>query len=123
MRTLLILSVIALSGCSNALKCNDSGAKSQVLEVIDSHLEDARWYQDMKSDLGKRSIFGINTTRENKDLGRYACSATYTFEYKGKVKEAEFSYELKYLEDEDETQILVDVNTVKALYMTASMGF
>ena len=123
MRILFILGVVALSGCSNALTCNDSDAKSQVLEIIDSHLGNARWYQEMKPGLGKRSISGISTTQKNKDLGRYTCSATYTFEYKGKEREKEFSYELKYLEDKGESEILVDVNTVKALYMTAGMGF
>ncbi len=123
MKNLAVLSVIALAGCSNALTCNDSDAKTQVLEVIDSHLETARWYQDMKPDLGDRNISGINTTEEDEDLGRYSCSATYTFEYKGRTKETEFSYDLKYLEDQGESEVLVDVNTVKSLYMTAGMGF
>ena len=123
MKRLAILSVMALAGCSNALTCNDSDAKTQVLEVIDSHLENARWFQDMKPSLGDRSISGISTTEKNEDLGRYSCSATYTLEYKGKTKEAEFSYDLRYLEDEGESEVLVDVDTVKSLYMTAGMGF
>ena len=123
MKKLLPVLILALAGCSDALTCNDSDAKDQVAEVIDSHLEGAVWYREMKPELGDIDISGISTTEANEDLGRYSCSATYTLEYKGKTKEVEFSYDLNYLEDKDESEVLVDVDTVKSLYMGAAMGY
>lgn len=123
MRRLAILGVMVLTGCSGALTCNDGDAKSRVFEVVDSYLESALWYRDMKPGLGGREIFGVSTTDSNEDLGRYSCSATYMFEYKGRKKEVDFSYGLRYLEDKGESEVLVDVDTVKSRYMSAAMGY
>ncbi len=123
MKRLIIISTIVFSGCGGPLTCNDSDAKKQVLTVLDSHLKKALWYQEMKSGLGSRGISDIKTKEANKDLGHYACSAKYSFEYKGKVKDVEFTYDLNYLEDKKESEVLVDVNTIKSRYMTAAMAY
>lgn len=107
---------------TGALTCSDDATKSQVLEVIDSHLETAQWYQDVKAELGPRKVSEIRTLRSNKELGRYACAAKYTFDLKGKTREVDFTYDLDYLEDEKRSRVLVDVKTVKARYVTALMG-
>ncbi len=124
MKKLAIIATILLTGCGGGpLTCNDSDAKRQVLAVVDSHLETARWYHDMKPALGKREMYGISTTQADHDLGRYSCSATYSFEYRGNTREVAFTYSLNYLEDKKESQVLVDVNRIKTGYMTAGMGF
>lgn len=117
--TVALLTAIFGTG---ALNCSDSDTKSQVLEIIDSHLETAQWYQDVKAELGPHKVSEIRTLRSNKELGRYACAAKYTFELKGKTREVDFTYDLDYLEDEKKSRVLVDVNTVKGRYMAALMG-
>jgi len=123
MKKIVLLGMFFLTGCGSPLTCNDSDAKEQVLVVIDSHLEGARWFQEMKPGLGDREIAGISTTDANEDLGRYSCTATYTFEFKGKTRDTSFSYDLNYLEDKGESEVLVDVNTIKDRYMVAAMGY
>ncbi|MFG6455883.1 hypothetical protein [Roseateles sp. BYS96W] len=121
------LTLTALSSIfdAGALSCNDRSTKSQVLEIIDSHLETARWYQEAKDKgiVGTRKISEVRTTRSDKDLDRYACAAKYTFDIKGRTREVDFTYDVDYLEDEQKSHVLVDVNTVKSRYMTALMGF
>lgn len=116
---LVLLTAVAGSG---ALTCNDGAAKAQVQEIIDSHLETAQWYQDVKAELGSHKISEIRTIRANKELGRYACAAKYTFDLRGKSRDVDFTYDLDYLEDEKKSRVLVDVKTVKSRYVTAIMG-
>jgi len=106
---------------SKSLTCSDSETRAQVLEIIQSHLEVSKWYQEAKPQLGPGKISEIRTIRSNKDLGRYACAAKYSFEYRDKTRETDFTYNLDYLEDEKKSRVLVDVNQVKAYYIALFM--
>ncbi len=118
---LVLLFSIISAGCSdNKLACNDGDAKTKVLDVIHSHIDGTDGFDTrIKPHLGKRFISDITTLEANKELGRYKCSATYSFEWKGKMKTEDFSYDLKYIEDKKTSEAFVDVSKIRGAYMKA----
>ena len=118
---LLLLAAVTIAGCGDSkLACNDSEAKTRVLEVIHSHIDTMGGFDTyMKPHIGKRYISDISTTMADKELGRYECSATYNFEYKGNLKTAKFSYALEYLEDKKTSEASANLNPIRSAYLVA----
>lgn len=126
---LTILSSLTLAGCSSGtLPCNDEGIKETALEIITAEIRKARYVIESEKDsrLDNYSVSGIKTLSHDKQTDFYTCSANFNFEYDGKNLDKEFTYELSYLEDSDETEVGVyGIDGIKtrimARVMTAGM--
>ncbi len=112
---------LLLQGCGTKVDCNDSKTKNTALEIIHSHLISAVWYREMSAALSSPELKNIKTTFRNDELKQCQCSGTYSFTYNGKQREIDVAYELAYLQDKGETEVKVDVNSVKAGLMAIAM--
>jgi hypothetical protein len=116
-----VVTMCNLTGCGGVSECNESQTKETALNIIDTNLSKAVWYQQMKANITDAKISEISTMSKDEELEKRSCSGTYSFNYKGKNYEKDFEYELKYLEDEDSTMVSVDVETIKQRVMAIAM--
>jgi len=113
---------ILLQGCGNKVDCNGNKIKENAIEIIQSHLNTAVWYTDIKAALsGSIELTNIKTLSHNDELKQAECSATYTFNYNGKPREIAVVYDLGYLQDKGEVEVKVAVDSVKAGIMGIAM--
>jgi hypothetical protein len=125
-RALLMLVPLAiLAGCSNEMGCSDSSTKSEVLQVIDSNMQQARWYVEAQGQGNFKdfAIEDIQTTAVDKDTKQHQCHAKLTWTYKGRAKEKEFDYETDFMEDKGKSEVRVQLDPISSALMVSAMGY
>jgi hypothetical protein len=122
---LSILGALTLTGCSSGtLPCNDEGIKQTALEIITGEIRKARYVIESEEDsrLSNYSVSGIKTLSHDEQTDFYTCSANFSFEYDGSNLDKEFTYELSYLEDTDNTDVGVyGIDGIKARILAKVM--
>lgn len=117
--------LLSLAGCSGGTaKCNDGTVKQTVMSIIESNVQKAVWGKELydKSFVSNTSVSNIKTTSHNDELDSYTCAAQFDFEFKGKSQSVPVTYELSYLEDQDDTEVSVyGVDDVKSKMMSLAM--
>lgn len=121
--TLIVAAAAALSACGAKVDCNDANAKKEALEIIQSHLDNAVWYREMKVALtGEVKLENIKTVEKSEDGKQARCSASYSYTYNDKPRDTDVAYNLAYLEDKKTPEVRVGVNELKAGLMGLIMG-
>lgn len=116
------LIAVGLSACGEKVDCNSSTVKDDALEIIQSHLDNAIWYNEMKLAItGEPELENIKTVDVDKDGKHAQCSGTYSVTYNEKPRPIEVTYYLAYLEDKDDTEVKVAVGDVKGGLMGLAM--
>lgn len=109
----LSLTAFLLQGCGNKVDCNSSKVKSDALDIIQSNLGRALWYQQIGAALsGSPELSNIRTISRDDELKQAQCRATYTYTYNGKPREADVTYTLAYLQDKGEVDVRVVIGDV-----------
>ncbi len=106
----LLMSLIAvgLTGCGEKVDCNSSAVKKDVLEIIQSHLNNDSSYNQMRLAItGDPKLENIKTVDADKDRKQAQCMGTYSFTYNEKPRSFDFTYNLAYLEDKGEIEVRV----------------
>ncbi|MFS2139923.1 toxin-antitoxin system YwqK family antitoxin [Duganella sp. Dugasp56] len=112
-RPILVLfaATLSLQACSNKMDCNGDKVKENALSIIQSHLSNAVWYNEMNAALsGKPNLSNIKTLTSNSELNQTQCSAKYSFTYNEKSRDIDFTYNLSYLQDKKESEVKVALN-------------
>jgi antitoxin component YwqK of YwqJK toxin-antitoxin module len=118
----VLLVALALSACGAKVDCNSSAVKEDAFEIVQSHLEAAAWYREMKLAItGDQQLENIRTMAVDKETNRARCSGTYTLVYNGTPRSVDFSYHLSYLEDRKDTEVRVAVAEVQGGLMAIVM--
>ncbi len=115
------LPLFFLAGCAAEMRCGDSDSLSLAEEIIEENLEKAVWYREISDQITGSTVRGATTLTRNAELRSSTCRATYAFEYRGKSHESEFEYEIHFLEDEDDFELSLDIDTVKSKVMAAAL--
>ena len=123
---LLVLVVCLLSGCGKTAKCNDSIIKRAVVNIIDGQIRTAAWGREILDNgrMSKFAVTGIKTSEHNAELGMYMCEANIEFSFNGKDQSIRTKYRLAYMEDKNDTEVLVNgIDDIKAkLWMLVMFG-
>lgn len=123
-RTVLVsLSAVALTACGGKVDCNSSDIKKDALEIIQSHLAEAVWYNEMKLAItGEPKLENIKTIETENDGKQAQCRGTYSTTYNEKPRSIDVTYNLAYLEDKKETEVRVVVGDVQGGLMSLAMS-
>jgi antitoxin component YwqK of YwqJK toxin-antitoxin module len=115
LRFLLVpLLALGLTACKGKVDCNDGSVKEDALEIIQSNLDKAVWYNEMKLAItGTSTLENIKTEHAAESGKRAECSATYLMTYNGKERSFNVEYELAYLEDKKETDVAVGIGAIQ----------
>lgn len=120
------ITAITLTGCSSGtLPCNNGDIKNTVLDIITTEVRKARYAIESEESnrLNNYSIEGIKTLSHNEKTDFYSCSGKFSFEFDEKSTNKEFTYELSYLEDIDDTEVVVyGISGVKARVLAKVMA-
>lgn len=118
----MLLASVALTACGNKVDCNGSAVKKDALQIIQSHLDGAAWYNEMKLAItGDPKLENIKTVDADKDGKQAQCKASYSINYNDKLRSIDVSYDLAYLEDKKETEVKVAVGEVQGGLMGLAM--
>jgi hypothetical protein len=113
---MVILTLIALllDGCGSKVDCNNSKVKKDAIEIIQSHLNNAVWYKEIRSygAISDPELINIQTLARDDELKKCQCSGKYSFTYNTKPREIEVAYGVSYLQDKGEAETSVDVSSV-----------
>lgn len=119
---LVSLVAVGLTACGAKVDCNSSAVKKDALEIIQSHLNNAVWYNEMKLAItGDPKLENIKTVETDKDKKQAQCQGTYSLTYNEKPRSIDFIYNLAYLEDKGETEVRVVVRDVQGGLMGLAM--
>lgn len=111
---LISLSAVALTACGGKADCNSSASKKDVLEIIQSNLNNAVWYNEMKLAItGEPKLESIKTLDTQNDGKQSQCVGSYTLTYNEKPHSIDVAYDLTYLEDKKDTEVKVAVRDVQ----------
>ncbi|CAJ5232778.1 lipoprotein [Burkholderia pseudomallei] len=112
---LMSLVAVGLTACGGKVDCNSSDVKKDALEIIQSNLNNAVWYNEMKLAItGEPKLENIKTVDTENDGKQAQCRGTYSTTYNEKPRSIDVSYNLAYLEDKKETEVRVIVGDVQA---------
>jgi len=112
---MIVAAAAALSACGAKVDCNSDTVKKDALEIIQSHLDTATWYREMRIAItGEPKLENIKTVEKNNDGSQARCRGTYTYTYNDKPRTVDVAYNLAYLEDKKSTEVRVVVNEVQA---------
>lgn len=115
---LVLSTLFMLQGCGSKVDCNGSKVKEDAIDILQSHLDGAAWYKQMRAALsGAPELTSVKTLSRNDEVKQAVCSAKYTFTYNGKPREVDVAYELGYLQDKGETEVKVAVGDVMGAIM------
>lgn len=118
----ILITTLFIQGCGKKVDCNDGKNKENAIAIIQSHLNNALWYQEINAALsGNPALIKIKTIANNDELKQCQCSATYSYVYNSKPREIEVNYELAYLQDKAEIEVRVFVDDVVAGVMKTVM--
>lgn len=121
-RLAVLLAIIGLTACGSSLDCNDKAKKEEALKIIQSHLNAAVWYNEMKMAIkGEPTLNKIKTIELDKERKQAECKGSYNYTYNEKDRSIDFAYYLDYLEDKKETEVKVTVQDVQAGLMSLVM--
>lgn len=111
---LLALSLtVLLQACGSKVDCNNSKNKDNALEIIQSNLSNAVWYNQLGASLkGTPELSSIKTVSKNDELKQSQCNGKYSFTYNEKLRTIDVNYEIAYLQDKGESEVKVFVNEV-----------
>lgn len=119
----LCLIGLVLQGCSQKVDCNGDKVKEDVLTILKENLDKAVWYKEAElAFTEKRVVDEVKTTSKNEGLKTASCSAQYEFTYNNTERKVAVDYDLSFLEDKKEVQVLADANAVKAGIMQLLMA-
>ncbi|RFP18346.1 MULTISPECIES: toxin-antitoxin system YwqK family antitoxin [unclassified Duganella] len=119
----LCLIGLTLQGCSPKVDCNGDKVKEDVLTILKENLDKAVWYKEGELAFSeKRAIGDVKTISKNEELKTASCSAQYSFTYNNTERKVPVDYNLSFLEDKKEVQVLADANSVKAGVMQLVMA-
>lgn len=108
------LLLLALAGCSIQVDCNASNAKDSVLKIVESHLGNASWFQDIRlASTGSPELRNVKVTSSNDQTKQASCAADYAFDYNGKPRELEVAYSLTYLHDKKDVEVKVAIQGLR----------
>lgn len=116
MRPIVIaLVVISVTACGDKIDCNSSSVKKNVIEIVQSHLDNAVWYNQMKIAIkGDPTIENITKVESSSNGNQAQCMAKYSITYNEKPRSIDFNYNLAYLEDKKDTEVKVNVGEVQS---------
>jgi hypothetical protein len=116
---------LLLAGCSGGTaECNDSSIKESVISIINFNVQKTKWGQELYDNavISEISISNVKTTSYNEKIDQYMCESQFNFEYKEEPQSVDISYELSYLEDQNDTEIGVyGVRDVKTEMIALNM--
>lgn len=120
---MIMLSLTALiQGCGSKVDCNDSQAKADAIEIIQTNLAKNVWYNEMSAALSADpKLSSIKTMSHSDELNQGTCRGNYNVTYNNKPREFEFNYSLAYLQDKGKTEVRVAVNDVAGGLMALVM--
>ncbi|EYS96545.1 hypothetical protein CF68_20335 [Cupriavidus sp. SK-4] len=119
---LIVAAAAALSACGAKVDCNSDSAKKDALEIIQSHLDNAVWYREMKIAItGDPKLENIKTVEKSEDGSQARCRASYSYTYNDKPRTVEVPYNLAYLEDKKKPEVRVVISEVQAGLMGVVM--
>lgn len=123
---MVILLICHLTGCGGVSECNDTSIKETVLNLVDKEMTEyatttkfGSWYQNAKPSFSDIKVYEISTSSKDDELGKRSCSAKYGFTYKDKEYSEDIVYKLKYIEDEDDTMVSLNIERIKLMYWFA----
>ncbi|WP_302857466.1 toxin-antitoxin system YwqK family antitoxin [Ralstonia pseudosolanacearum] len=112
---LLTIFAISLTACGGKVDCNSSAPKKDALEIIQSNLNNAVWYNEMKLAItGEPKLENIKTLDTQNDGKQSQCVGSYTLTYNEKPHSIDVAYDLTYLEDKKDTEVKVAVRDVQS---------
>jgi len=115
--SLPVLAIAMLTACTKEVECNDRDTKELAVNLIQSYLEKAQWYNEARERniiTGDAKIEDIKTLSVSDDKKNAVCEANYTFTFRKKDRSIDFNYGLTYLEDSGDIEVEVDANRIKA---------
>lgn len=123
-RSLLVsLVAVGLTACGAKVDCNSDAVKRDALEIIQSHLNKAVWYNEMKMAItGDPKLENIKTVDADKNGKQAQCKGAYSLTYNEKQRSTDFIYNLAYLEDKGNTEVRVVVQDVQGGLMGLAMS-
>lgn len=118
----VLLLAMGLQGCAPKIDCNGDQVKKDVVTIVQEGLDKAVWYKEVALALsGNASISDIKTVSKNDELKQAQCTAQYTFTYNKTQRQVEVEYNLSYLQDKKEVQVLAGADQVKTGIMQIVM--
>jgi antitoxin component YwqK of YwqJK toxin-antitoxin module len=120
----VLFAVVAagLTACGAKVDCNSDTVKNDALEIIQSHLDAAVWYREMKIAMtGEPRLENIKTVDERTGGTQARCRASYSYTYNDKPRAIDVTYNLAYVEDKKSTEVRVVVDDVKGGLMALAM--
>ena len=113
--TILALIATSVTACGDKLDCNSSSVKKNVIEIIQSHLDNAVWYNQMKIAIkGTPTIENITKVESSSNGNQAQCMGKYSITYNEKPRSIDFNYNLAYLEDKKDTEVKVNIGDVQS---------
>ena len=110
---------MGIAGCSNKLECNSSEAKETAFEITKSGLldrmGDLKDYPEIAKARNEAQFTKIKTVEADKELGKYTCQATYSFDFRGETISREVDYFIEYLEDKKKSEVTVSKHSISML--------
>lgn len=98
MRVIILAALASLmAGCGGS-RCSDSDVKRTLVDLIQSSLDKAEWYQEMKADIADVDVSGISTVNKS-ERSHTTRSAIDSFPCTGSHYEKSVSYDLTTFED------------------------
>jgi antitoxin component YwqK of YwqJK toxin-antitoxin module len=112
-----------LTGCGTKIDCNGNQVKEDVITIVQENLKSAAWYKEMEPAIsGEPSITEVKTLSKNDELKQAQCAAQYTFTYNSSERKVDVGYNLSYLQDKKEVQVLATADQVKTGVMQLAMS-
>lgn len=108
------LIAVGLTACGEKVDCNSSTVKKNALEIIQSHLDLDPVYNQIKPAMSDEpKLENIKTIDTDKDRKQAQCSGSYSITYNEKRRSVDVAYDLAYLEDKDDTEVMVGVKDIQ----------
>ncbi|GAA5213606.1 hypothetical protein ACFSJ3_03205 [Corallincola platygyrae] len=116
----LLLLLFMFTG-SSELNCSDTDARNDVIDIVQYELEKAQWYQDMSTHISGIDIHTVKTIRIDEALKAKECKAKYQFDYDGETIDLDVRYDIEYVEDKDEYEVLAYADDLKSKVMAMAI--
>ncbi|MCG9055158.1 hypothetical protein LH442_03985 [Laribacter hongkongensis] len=115
---LLSVCSVGLVACAKQVDCNSDDAKKDTVEILQSNLEQAAWYKDVKLAISNPPVLeNIKTIAMDEQKKNAQCRGVYSFVYNQKPQQFDVDYNLTYLEDKKNAEVKVNVGNVKASFV------